>query len=591
MKIDKSIEIISNEEETLIIENVKVTNDGGDNMSKPKKKVKGIYKTIIILLVLGIIGCLGYYFYGEHLKELERFFNMKESFYVGSDNTSAILYDFEYNETSSVIRGNKIDKYINYEKDPNNMEYSKVKYNDVDYLIKDNNLVKDYESVVFEKELFIKTSLNMYNDFDSLKLGSLIKKGETVSVIGFDELINGEVSNYKITYKDNTGSISGDWLVKSKEIASTYYNNESHKGIRSYSDSNAAEYLYYGDYQKGDFTDNVMPKTVYSLYLSGSSDHIGHVDEYIKFAKETKINAFVIDIIDDGTISYPAKSMSIYSPSAAKHALNSYDNFKAAIKKLNDAGFYTIARITAFKDTYFAKDHPEECIARNGSPYYHQSAYWPSAYSRLDWEYKVALGIEVIDDLGFNEVQYDYCRFPDSISVSVDYKNKYGETKAEAIQKFLIYATENIHKHHGYVSCDVFGETSRGYVTQYGQYWPAMSNIADVISAMPYTDHYGRDTDTWTNPKGIITTFAKEAYNMQQKTNSKAIVRTWITAYNTPWWNATVSYNADKIEQQIRALYDNGLTGGYMTWIAYTYENRIKKFNAQKAAYSKEYLS
>lgn len=496
MKIEKDIEIISNEEETLVIEDIKVTNDGGDNMSKPKKKVKGIYKIIIILLVLGIIGCLGYYFYGEHLKELERFFNMKESFYVGSDNTSAILYDFEYNETSSVIRGNKIDKYINYEKDPNNMEYSKVKYNNVDYLIKDNNLVKDYDSVVFEKELFVKSNIDIKKDNTSSILNGHLKKGDSVNIIGFEDLSDGVVGTYKVSINDSIGYIDNKYLINDHTSSLVYYNDngfyDKHKNTKTYSNGNGSN-LYYDPVIKGDFTDNVMPDKVYALYLNSSNDIIKNIDSYINFAKETKINAFVVDIIDDSSVAYPANTMKEMSPSSYSHAMNSYDNFKSAVKKLNDAGFYTIARITAFKDSYYVNDNKDTAISKNGSPYKHQSAYWPSAYNRKIWEYNVKLGIEVVEDLGFNEVQYDYCRFPDGLGKisGIDYKNTYNETMAQAIQGFLMYATDEIHKHHAYVSVDVFGESAWGYVTSYGQYWPAMSNIVDAISGMPYLDHFG----------------------------------------------------------------------------------------------------
>ena len=94
---------------------------------------------------------------------------------------------------------------------------------------------------------------------------------------------------------------------------------------------------------------------------------------------------------------------------------------------------------------------------------------------------------EAIDLMGFNEIQFDYVRFPEdaynmSKSSSTNFKNKYNEEKAEAVQNFLIYATDEIHKKNAYLSVDVFGECSGTYVTSYGQYWPAISNVVDVPS-------------------------------------------------------------------------------------------------------------
>ena len=44
--------------------------------------------------------------------------------------------------------------------------------------------------------------------------------------------------------------------------------------------------------------------------------------------------------------------------------------------------------------------------------------------------------------MGFNEIQFDYVRFPEdaynmSIKGNSDFKNKYDEEKAEAVQNFL----------------------------------------------------------------------------------------------------------------------------------------------------------
>ena len=97
--------------------------------------------------------------------------------------------------------------------------------------------------------------------------------------------------------------------------------------------------------------------------------------------------------------------------------------------------------------------------------------------------------------MGFNEIQFDYVRFPDrigSIESRLDMKNTYNEDKAQALQGFLFYACDEIHKLGAYVSVDVFGESANTYVAAYGQYWSAISNIVDVISGMPYPDHFAK---------------------------------------------------------------------------------------------------
>ena len=143
----------------------------------------------------------------------------------------------------------------------------------------------------------------------------------------------------------------------------------------------------------------------------------------------------------------------------------------------------------------------------------------------------------------------------------------------------------------------MFGESSygSGYITSYGQYWPAITTVVDVISAMPYTDHfgynYGGHPEPWVYPYDTINTWAKTAAAGQKLSATPAIARTWITAYNTPVAarGTVVSYNGAELTAQIKALYANGLNGGYMTWNAYSYKNNLTKYKNQKDAFTKEY--
>ena len=44
------------------------------------------------------------------------------------------------------------------------------------------------------------------------------------------------------------------------------------------------------------------------------------------------------------------------------------------------------------------------------------------------------------------------------------------------------------------------------------------------------------------------------------------MARTWITGYNTPHWAPNVDYNEAKLRDQIKALEDAGLDGGFIPW-------------------------
>ena len=200
---------------------------------------------------------------------------------------------------------------------------------------------------------------------------------------------------------------------------------------------------------------------------------------------------------------------------------------------------------------------------------YVSGGYWPAVYCRDVWEYKVSLALEAAERFGFDEIQFDYIRFPDADTDNYDSKNQWNESKAQAIERFLMYAVDELHEAGIWVSGDVFGETSNDYVAAHGQYWPAISNVVDVISAMPYPDHYNSDGDwnPWEHPYDILTIFANGAVTRQTECPTPAVVRTWIQCYDSIK-SPKVYFYAENVGAEIQALFDAGLTGGYMTWNA-----------------------
>ena len=561
-------------------------------MKKKKRRLK--IKNLIIILVIIVALIFSFCFYRAYVRK-----NENEKRFLGSDTLTVSLYNENLESVKEIIRGEEVIIYPNQELEE---EYIKVIYDEVEYYANKNNLVNSLNDVVFEKEVYVRTSYNLNKEPDSIELLDLVEKGSKLEIIGYDTLLSdGNVLMYKVkTEAGSEGYFYQKYTVKDKETSllnydadGVYKTHSTRKDI--YGGGDGASLDYY-PVEKVTFENNKMPENVYSLYLNGTKGVISKVDDYIEYAKTTKINAFVVDIKDSGVSAYASNVMKEYSKTSYDKALNTFDSYKSAIKKIKDAGFYVIGRITTFKDTYYITDNKSDAISdKSNNPLKHQSSYWPSAYNRDVWEYNIALAKEAVLEMGFNEIQFDYVRFPDGLRTkekqgTVDYKNTYNETKAQAIQRFLMYATNELHKLNVYVSCDVFGESSWGYVTSYGQYWPAMSNVVDVISAMPYTDHfgnsYGGHTNPWEYPYDTMLTWANTASERQKETPTPAIARTWITAYNTPYWNPTVNYNGDELSSQINALYKKGLNGGYMTWLS---SSNLTKYKYQKSAFTKEY--
>ena len=563
-----------------------------------KRRKRKVKKTpITFLLLIAIIGLVIFYYKISSRNK----FVVK---YLGNNIEEVTLYNEEKQEIGKMARGRKVDYYSKYDED----DFAKIKVDGNEYFVYKSNLVDNYQDSVMEKEIYVRTSYNLNKDLESSNLLSLAKKGDKLEVLGFDKMNqDGLVNMYKIKLGETEGYFYQKYTEKTSEKALENYDfngaYETHKKQKDVYGGGDGASLDYFPVIKANFENNKMPEKVYSLYLNGTKAVINMIDDYIAFAKETKINAFVVDIIDDVSISYQSPYMEKNSPTSYKHAQNSLESFKKAMKKLKDNGFYIIGRITAFKDTYYVSDHKENAITNtSGEPLKHQSSYWPSAFNREVWKYDVELAMEAVKEMGFNEIQFDYVRFPDGLNAqekakTVNYHNEYNETKAQAVQRFLMYATNELHKLNVYVSADVFGESSygSGYITSYGQYWPAISTVVDVISAMPYTDHFGRNygghAEPWLYPYETVSFWAKTAARGQKLSASPAIARTWITAYNTPVASRGTSkaYNSSEVEKQIKALFDNGLTGGFMTWNAYSAKNNLAKYEKQKDAYNKEY--
>lgn len=540
-------------------------------MTKNKKRKLRIGRIIIFLIVfLALAFALA--LAAKHLFKQSTKINNKEG-YVASSNIEVPLYDLEYNEIEKIIRGTK----IKYKDELIDEKYYKLADKET-YILKEN-ITDKYEDVVTEKEKYVRTPVTIYKEKEGSKIESYAPKGTKLEIIGFDKLEEGKVNKYKIKYNEIEGYVFAKYLVNTQELALVNYDNGSYsthsKRTNYYDKSESAGSLDYYPREKGNFENNVMPKVVNALYLSMGD--IGSVDSFIELAKNTGVNAFVVDI-KDGQLAYQSKVAKEYSPKDIGY--HSIENYKKAIQKLKDNGFYVIGRICAFKDGAFALANQDEALSRKGKIYYYGGEYWPSVYSRKVWEYKIELAKEAVKLFDFNEIQFDYVRFPETAPwlTNEELRNKYNETKSQGIQNFLIYATDELHQLNVYVSADVFGEASYTYIPGYGQYWAAISNVVDVISSMPYTDHFGSNVDTWTNPYNIMSNWASTAAARQKETTNPAIVRTWVTAYNVPYWNPTVNCDVNYIKSQMKALTDNNLLGGVMTWNAWGAASKVKKY-------------
>jgi len=444
------------------------------------------------------------------------------------------------------------------------------KGNPIVYYISSKNITETPSDVVRETVKYVRTPVTVYENSDDARISSFLKKGTELSVCGYVGLKpDGSVEMYKIDNPGSEGYVYSKYLTDTPEDAAAPYSQilSIHEG-REYSFElygGSTESLDWYPYEKPQLSTGPILQEAKAMYLNAEAAGPAYIDDYIELAVRSGANSIVIDI-KDGSLAFPADIAAQVSPTSYDYCNYSTEQFASSVQKIKDAGLYAIGRIVVFRDEFYAMDNPDDCIVSDVA-----SSLWPSVYSRDCWYYNVALAQECVEKFGFNEIQFDYVRFPEeaygmSDSGTTDFKNVYDEEKVEAVQNFCFYAADQLHKAGAYVSIDVFGECVYGYVTAYGQYWPAISNIVDAVSGMPYTDHFDPEPDYWYYPYTTVYEWASLAAVRQTEIRTPAIARTWITGYDTPNWDPVVTYGPEELISQAQALYDSGLTGGFIPW-------------------------
>ena len=523
---------------------------------------------VIALLCLAGLACLGVYIYRQQLPPPAPETAVG---YAAAPEASVPVYDGEGAVLGSLTRGTEVH-YVLADMDSDGA-YVRVVNGETYVLLEKQHLALRYEDAVQVDTVYALRGMSLLDETGAVP-GCAVEKGMALTVTGFDGLDDdGAVLRWRVSCDRGEGYIAADNVRMTEEEALVQYDETLYQLHASRGDSwgggDAAGLDYY-PVEKGPIPGNDMPDEVRALYLNGSA--VQYADSYVQAAEGSGVNAFVVDIVDGTAVSYASPVMQQYSPSAYAAAMDTMEGFRANVQKLKDAGYYLIGRITVFNDAHLAADHPEQVICDlNGTPLQISHMYWPSAYDRTVWRYKVDLALEA-PALGFNEIQFDYIRFPDGAysyekAGTIDYRNTYGESKAQAVQRFLLYAAERLHSAGYYLSGDVFGECANPYVTACGQYWPAISAAVDAISGMPYPDHYSAQGDykPWEHPYDTVHMFGAAAAQRQAETASPAAVRTWIQAYNA-LWEPYNTYGEAEVAAEVKALRDTGCTGGFMTW-------------------------
>ena len=305
-------------------------------------------------------------------------------------------------------------------------------------------------------------------------------------------------------------------------------------------------------------------KAVYSSgWVAGSTSNR---TEMINNINDYGFNAVVLDIKDEaGHLSYDSSVQTAIDIGASRHMIK---DIKEVLKEFHDNGIYVIGRIVTFKDPTYAEKVKEISYKKDDGTYWtdKNNNYWPNPYNRDTWNYPIELAKEAVD-LGFDEIQFDYIRFPSSegktsqISYGFDSDTT---TKSQVINQFLTKVMDELADRNVKVSADVFGITTKhsGDYENIGQDYQAIASIVDVICPMVYPSHYGYGNYNISKPDldpyAIIVESMKDAKVRVSGDTNTAIVRPYLQDFTATWLgkgNYRV-YENDAVLEQIQACYD-----------------------------------
>lgn len=319
---------------------------------------------------------------------------------------------------------------------------------------------------------------------------------------------------------------------------------------------------------------------VKGIFVTGHTAQSPRMDELITLIEETELNAMVIDVKDDnGFMLYYSEAAERYNPIANEHYY--VEDIVSLIKRLKEKNIYLIARIVTFKSPLYAKTHPERAIVYRESGKLYSDGdrlIWASPHDRILWDYNIAVAKEAAA-YGFDEVQFDYVRFPAIANQKgMDYRNENGESQTAAIQNFLKAAYEALREHEVVISADVFGWAASALDdVGIGQHWEAITNVVDVISPMMYPSHYGPGNFGLPVPDAFpyetIDRSIKAAISRNDNVYTPGRIRPWIQDFTASWVSGHIRYGAKEVKAQIDALKANGIEE-YLLWNAGNYYSK-----------------
>ena len=299
-----------------------------------------------------------------------------------------------------------------------------------------------------------------------------------------------------------------------------------------------------------------------SAWISGPSKHRTAA---IDLFDNTELNTAVIDIKElEGQVYIDGVKTADANGTSFSRAIPNISQYLAQLKEKN---IYTVARIVVFRDNLMPRKKPSMGVKNPDGTLWtdKKGITWLDPYSKDAREYTFEICERAIE-LGFEEIQFDYIRFPSDGNIkNCRYKNNgtvYSSAEAsQAIVDFLKEANKRLKPKGAKISIDVFGLTTTSKDDMgIGQSIVEMTEWVDYVSPMVYPSHYYKGEYGIAEPNKEPYIIVYKALEGALKRIPKEKLRPWLQDFSMGH-----PYGKNEVRAQIQATHDNDI-GDWLLW-------------------------
>ncbi|HXY79955.1 MAG TPA: putative glycoside hydrolase [Gaiellaceae bacterium] len=306
-----------------------------------------------------------------------------------------------------------------------------------------------------------------------------------------------------------------------------------------------------------------LPEEIRGIHLTMDLAGLpGRIATYLAL-KHDGLNTLEIDVKDEtGAVAFVANAPAIAVRDGAARPF--YDP-RAVAREVHRAGMYLIGRVVTFEDPITSAAHPALAVHTSNGSLWHTSGGlgWLNPYSRAAWKYDVDVAVAAAK-AGFDEIQFDYVRFPSDGDVSIiRYPGAHSQPQPETVAAFLRYAASRLHPLGVRVSADVFG-LSATHNLGIGQNPAEIGKVVDTIYPMTYPSHYRSGEFNLPDPNAAPgQTVSDSLTDFRTKiAGTRALLVPWLQDFSLGR-----TYRPADVAAQVAAA-RSFHTGGFMLWNA-----------------------